>query len=57
MGVSEQNTSKVSKLFLVRGQLKWPIAKKTSFGMHHVTSNYNTQVLVKAQAKISDNKV
>jgi hypothetical protein len=40
MGASEQNTFKVSKQFLVMGQLKWPIARKTSFGMHHMTSNY-----------------
>jgi hypothetical protein len=41
MDVSEQNTFKVSNLFLVMGELKWPIAKNTSFGMHHMTFNYH----------------
>jgi hypothetical protein len=42
VGASEQNNFKVSKLFLVMCQSKWPIAKKkTSFGMHHMTSNYH----------------
>lgn len=41
MCVSELNTFKVSKCFLVMGKLKWPIAKKTSFGMHQMTFNYH----------------